>query len=58
MSDPANETSSSLLDRIPLLRFLRGYRFADFRKDLKAGINVALLDFPQGMAYALSLIHI
>jgi len=53
MSDSPTERPPSLLDRIPLVRLLRGYRFADFRKDLKAGINVALLDFPQGMAYAM-----
>ncbi|MBN2068670.1 MAG: SulP family inorganic anion transporter [Opitutales bacterium] len=32
---------------------LREYRAACFAKDLKAGFNVALLDFPQGMAYAM-----
>ena len=53
MSDTPTERRPSLLDRIPLVRLLRGYRLADFWKDLKAGVNVALLDFPQGMAYAM-----
>ena len=44
---------AAILDRIPLVQNLRGYRFRDFLKDLRAGVNVALLDFPQGMAYAM-----
>lgn len=32
---------------------LRGYTAGDLRADARAGLNVALLDFPQGMAYAL-----
>lgn len=39
--------------RLPLLRFLPGYNRKTLGADLKAGSNVALLDFPQGMAYAL-----
>ncbi|EDY84836.1 inorganic anion transporter, SulP family protein [Verrucomicrobiia bacterium DG1235] len=39
--------------RLPLLRFLKGYRRKDLAADTKAGANVALLDFPQGMAYAM-----
>lgn len=38
---------------IPLFKRLKGYRFADFVQDLKAGVNVSLLDFPQSMAYAM-----
>jgi sulfate permease, SulP family len=38
---------------IPLIGHLKGYSLAFFLKDLRAGINVALLDFPQGMAYAM-----
>ncbi|MDQ8188309.1 SulP family inorganic anion transporter [Pelagicoccus sp. SDUM812002] len=38
---------------LPLLKFLKGYRKKDFLSDTKAGANVALLDFPQGMAYAM-----
>ncbi|MBC2605047.1 SulP family inorganic anion transporter [Pelagicoccus albus] len=39
--------------RLPLLKFLKGYRKQDLLADGKAGANVALLDFPQGMAYAM-----
>ena len=39
--------------RLPLLRFLPGYNRRKLGADLKAGSNVALLDFPQGMAYAM-----
>lgn len=38
---------------LPLLKFLKGYRKKDLLSDTKAGANVALLDFPQGMAYAM-----
>ena len=41
------------LDRFPLRRQLQGYDFGTLRHDARAGLNVALLDFPQGMAYAL-----
>jgi len=41
------------LKRIPLYRNLEGYSWKAFRSDCKAGLNVALLDFPQGMAYAM-----
>ena len=37
----------------PLLERLKGYTLSDFMHDLKAGINVSLLDFPQSMAYAM-----
>lgn len=40
------------LDPLPLRRMLRGYHWAKFRADMKAGANVALLDIPQSMAYA------
>ncbi len=39
--------------RLPLLQHLRGYTWVQARHDLRAGLNVALLDFPQSMAYAL-----
>lgn len=39
--------------RLPILRFLKSYNGKTLRADLKAGSNVALLDFPQGMAYAM-----
>jgi SulP family sulfate permease len=32
---------------------VRGYRRADFRRDFAASVTVALLDVPQGMAYAM-----
>lgn len=37
----------------PFLRTLQGYRRENLAPDLRAAINVALLAFPQGMAYAL-----
>lgn len=40
-------------DHFPLREHLRGYSGGKLRDDAKAGVNVALLDFPQGMAYAL-----
>jgi len=39
--------------RLPLARFLKGYDRKKLAADAKAGSNVALLDFPQGMAYAM-----
>ncbi|MGB0258288.1 MAG: SulP family inorganic anion transporter, partial [Coraliomargarita sp.] len=41
------------LDFFPLRKTLKGYTKEHFSGDLRAGINVALLAFPQGMAYAL-----
>lgn len=41
------------LDFFPLRKSLAGYRSSYFSGDMRAGINVALLAFPQGMAYAL-----
>ena len=40
------------LDLFPLRKTLRGYNKEKARSDLKAGLNSALLSFPQGMAYA------
>lgn len=40
------------LEFFPIVRLLRGYRARDLKGDARAGVNVALLDFPQGMAYA------
>jgi SulP family sulfate permease len=42
-----------LILQIPLLVYLKKYTWRDFRADSKAAVNVSLLDFPQGMAYAL-----
>ncbi|MGA1205218.1 MAG: SulP family inorganic anion transporter [Opitutales bacterium] len=36
----------------PLRRALRGYGYRSAKSDFRAGLNVALLAFPQGMAYA------
>jgi len=40
------------IDPLPIRSSFRGYRGADLRADAGAGLNVALLAFPQGMAYA------
>ena len=41
------------LDLFPFIGTIRSYRLAFLKDDIKSGINVALLAFPQGMAYAL-----
>ena len=41
------------LEYFPLLKTLSSYRLEYFGGDVRAGLNVALLAFPQGMAYAL-----
>ncbi|MGB0745210.1 MAG: SulP family inorganic anion transporter, partial [Opitutales bacterium] len=41
------------LDLFPLRRSLAGYDADKVSGDVRAGLNVALLAFPQGMAYAL-----
>ncbi len=48
-----NLPRGSRLEHFPLRRKLKNYSTRDFQADLRAGSNVALLDFPQGMAYAL-----
>lgn len=40
------------IDFFPIRDLFRGYRAADLRSDATSGLNVALLAFPQGMAYA------
>ncbi len=40
------------IDPLPIRHGFRGYRLADVRGDAASGLNVALLSFPQGMAYA------
>ena len=45
--------ADSALDPFPLRRSLPGYGKRTFLADLRAGFSVALLDIPQGMAYAL-----
>ena len=41
------------LNFFPLTGSLKAYKRSYFNGDLRAGINIALLAFPQGMAYAL-----
>ncbi len=43
----------SQLDFFPVRKALKGYSKTAFSGDAMAGINVALLTFPQGMAYAM-----
>ncbi|MDX6766537.1 MAG: SulP family inorganic anion transporter [Candidatus Methylacidiphilales bacterium] len=45
--------AKSNLRVFPLRESLRGYHRLLFLRDLRAGCNVALLDFPQGIAYAM-----
>lgn len=45
--------AQNTLDFFPLPAQLRGYNRQKFVGDLRAGTNVALLAFPQGMAYAM-----
>lgn len=45
-------TANPALDPWPLRRAFRGYSRGRLAGDLRAGLNVALLAFPQGMAYA------
>lgn len=40
------------LDPLPIRRWFKGYGPRRFKADLKAGTSVAMLDLPQGMAYA------
>ncbi|MEX2581176.1 MAG: SulP family inorganic anion transporter [Verrucomicrobiales bacterium] len=40
------------IDLFPIRHGFKGYRASDLRADAAAGLNVALLAFPQGMAYA------
>ena len=41
-----------MLDRIPIVSTLRGYQTSSVRPDLIAGIVLATMLLPQGMAYA------
>lgn len=47
-----NYWQTSGADFFPLRREISGYQRNDLRADLKAGINVTLLVFPQAIAYA------
>ena len=44
---------TNALEFFPITQSVRGYRLKFLQDDLKSAINVALLAFPQGMAYAL-----
>lgn len=44
---------STGLEPFPIWKTLRGYRWSKAKADGRSAVNVALLDFPQGMAYAL-----
>ena len=57
VSSPSTEQSmlrqfASSLDLFPLRHTLRGYNSSFLAGDARAALNVALLAFPQGMAYA------
>ncbi len=49
----SNLSGQSRLDYFPVRKVVRDYSGGKLKKDLLAGINVALLAFPQGMAYAM-----
>jgi SulP family sulfate permease len=53
LSKLLNWFRQSGLQPLPLCHTIRTYTFRKAIADFRAGINVALLDFPQGMAYAL-----
>ena len=40
------------IDPLPIRHSFKGYCLSDLRADAMTGLNVALLSFPQGMAYA------
>lgn len=44
--------SENAIDPLPIRHSFRDYKLSDLRADAGAGLNVALLAFPQGMAYA------
>ncbi|MEM9281309.1 MAG: SulP family inorganic anion transporter [Verrucomicrobiota bacterium] len=48
----ASFVSENSIDPLPIRKSLLNYRATDLRSDTVAGVNVALLAFPQGMAYA------
>lgn len=47
-----NFIGENAIDPFPIRKGFQGYRAKDLRSDAVAGVNVALLAFPQGMAYA------
>lgn len=48
-----NESGSTLGRYVPAIGWIRGYRRSDLRGDLLAGVTVAVMLVPQGMAYAM-----
>ncbi len=50
---PAALASYNRLDFAPLTRTAEKYSWGKFGFDFRAGLNIALLGFPQGMAYAM-----
>jgi sulfate permease, SulP family len=52
-SDARSGLKGKLLTLLPILSTLSNYTFAKAKSDFRAALNVALLDFPQGMAYAM-----
>ena len=51
-TEAAKFFAENQLQGLPIRRNVRGYSKGTLRKDLKAGMDVALLAVPQGMAYA------
>lgn len=49
----AASATVSKIRLLPIVETLRNYNLQKARSDISAAVNVALLDFPQGMAYAL-----
>ena len=49
----ATRISNRTIDPFPVWNVVRSYRPSQARSDLVASLNVALLAFPQGMAYAM-----
>ena len=47
-----NFIGENSIDFLPIRKSFQGYRPGDLRSDALSGLNVALLAFPQGMAYA------
>jgi SulP family sulfate permease len=48
-----NNKKHHISDFIPILKTIQGYGKGDFKGDMMAGITVAIMLIPQGMAYAL-----
>ncbi len=52
MVEQVSPETNSILDRIPIVSTLRSYRRVDLRPDVAAGVVLATMLIPQGMAYA------